>query len=91
MIFISIVFIRFIKIQPDGLPNPVFEDMAQLPWTFFSECTNRDGAEFDNHAALISKIYIFRLVIPLNLVPAPKADFYRPSSVIGMNIIGGHY
>lgn len=75
VLIFTFIFGVFARIPSDGLPYPIFAFSAMLPWTFFSEATRRSALGLVGDAALISKVYFPRLVVPLSNVLTPVADF----------------
>jgi lipopolysaccharide transport system permease protein len=75
MVVFSIVFGVLMRVPSDGLPYPVFAYVALLPWTFFSTALTRASASLVNDAALITKVYFPRLLLPVSAVLAMTLDF----------------
>jgi lipopolysaccharide transport system permease protein len=57
------------------LPYSIFTYTALLPWTFFSQAISRCGPSLVNSAALVTKVYFPRLIIPVSAAVAPLVDF----------------
>lgn len=76
MLIFTVIFGNFAKIPSDGLPYPIFAYAALLPWNYFSQAISRSGASLVSSAALISKVYFPRLIIPLASVVTPVMDFF---------------
>lgn len=76
--FLMIVF-TFIgqigRLPTDGVPGPVFYFTALVPWTYFASSMQQSGNSLVDSAALITKVYFPRLVIPLASVMAGLVDF----------------
>ena len=75
MIIFSLLFGRLAGIKSDGIPYPIFAYAGLLPWTFFSNAVTASGNSLVNSAALITKIYFPRIIIPSAAVAAGLVDF----------------
>ena len=75
MVVFTIFFGRLAKIPSDGLPYPIFNFCALLPWTLFARSLGESSNSLVANANLISKIYFPRLVIPLATTMAALVDF----------------
>jgi len=61
-----IVFGGIANIPTDGIPHMVFYMSGLLCWNYFSECLGRGSSTFGGNAAVFSKVYFPRLVVPLS-------------------------
>jgi homopolymeric O-antigen transport system permease protein len=75
MLIFTVVFGNFAKVPSDGFPYPIFAYTALLPWMYFSQAVTRTSGGLVSNAALISKVYFPRLIIPLASAVAPLIDF----------------
>lgn len=71
----SLVFGRLAKVPSDGAPYPVFTFSALLPWILFSGALTRAASSLVSNAALLTKVYFPRLVLPLGSVLTSLVDF----------------
>jgi lipopolysaccharide transport system permease protein len=71
----SVVFGRFMNVQTDGIPYPVFSLCGILPWVFFSHALMEASNSVVGNANLISKVYFPRLVAPIAGVIGAIPDF----------------
>jgi homopolymeric O-antigen transport system permease protein len=71
----SLVFGRLAKVPSDGAPYPVFTFSALLPWILFSVALTRAASSLVSNAALLTKVYFPRLVLPLGSVLTSLVDF----------------
>jgi len=76
MIVFTIFFGKLAKIPSDGLPYPLFNFCALLPWTLFSRSLGESSNSLVANANLISKVYFPRLVIPVSTTLAALVDFF---------------
>ena len=83
MLVFTLVF-GFLRSAPSGeTPFPLFAYAALIPWTMFaSGVTNASGA-LTSHAALLTKVYFPREILPLTYVVAALVDFALASLVLG--------
>lgn len=75
MVVFSIFFGRLAGMPADGLPYPIFVYAGLLPWTFFATSVSNASSSLVGSAALVSKVYFPRLVIPLASAGAALVDF----------------
>jgi len=71
----TLVFGRLAKVPSDGAPYPAFAYSALLPWTLFSTAVTRQAMSLVSNAALLSKVYFPRLLLPLGSVLTALVDF----------------
>jgi ABC-2 type transport system permease protein/lipopolysaccharide transport system permease protein len=66
----TLAFDRLAHVETSGLPYPVFALVGLLGWTYISQCVGRGSEVLVTNPALITKVYIPRLVAPLaSLLP----------------------
>lgn len=61
-----VIFGSIAKIPTDGIPHLVFYMSGLLFWNYFSECLTRGSGTFSGNAAVFSKVYFPRLVVPFS-------------------------
>jgi lipopolysaccharide transport system permease protein len=76
MVVFTLLFGRLARVPSDGLPYPIFVYAGLLPWTFFSSAVTSGSNSLVGSAALITKVYFPRLVIPGSAVAAGLVDFF---------------
>jgi lipopolysaccharide transport system permease protein len=76
MIVFTVVFNMAlgIKSPASDVPYPVFSLAGLLPWSFFAGALSRSGVSLVGNAALLTKVYFPRLVIPMSAVLAGLVD-----------------
>lgn len=62
----TIIFGRVARLPTDGLPPMLFYLCGQLGWNYFAQNFGSNSATLVNNAALFSKVYFPRLVVPLS-------------------------
>ncbi|MBI4188159.1 MAG: ABC transporter permease [Chloroflexi bacterium] len=78
-VFMMIVFTLFFgtlaKVPSEGIPYPLFNYAALLPWTLFAEGITRSSTSLVSNPALVQKVYCPRLTLPLSGILSPVVDF----------------
>ncbi len=82
MILFTLFFGRLAHMPSDGIPYPIFAYAGLLPWTFVSTAVSGAGDSLVGSAALVTKVYFPRLVIPCAAVCAAMMDFAIASVVL---------
>jgi len=75
MIIFSLIFGVVAKLPSDGIPYPVFNYTAMLPWLLFANATAGAAGSLVGQKQLISKVYFPRLIAPLTAVASGLIDF----------------
>lgn len=75
MVIFSIVFGRIAALPSEGVPYPVFVLTGLLPWQLFASALTNASSSLLGNAALLTKVYFPRLIIPLAAVLAGLVDF----------------
>lgn len=88
----TLIFGMLAKLPSEGIPYPLFNYSALLPWTFFSTCVFTAAGSLLNYRDLISKVYFPRLVIPVVGVFSALVDFVISFVILlGMGAYFGYY
>ncbi len=92
MVVFTIFFGKLAKIPSDGIPYPIFNFCALLPWQLFARALTESSNSLVTNQRLITKVYFPRLVIPLAAVLAGLVDFAIAFIVlVGMMFYYGIY
>ncbi len=75
MVIFTLFFGKLAHMPSDGIPYPIFAYAGLLPWTFVSNAVAGAGDSLVGSAALVTKVYFPRLVIPCAAVCAALVDF----------------
>src|ERR671925_32637 len=75
MVVFSVFFGHLAKLSSDGVPYPIFNYTALVPWMFFANGLNHASSKLVNNVNLIKKVYFPRLLIPLAAVLSGVVDF----------------
>jgi ABC-type polysaccharide/polyol phosphate export permease len=82
MLTFSLVFGRFMKIDTQGIPYPIFAYCGILPWTFFANSLSFAINSLVLNAGLLTKIYFPREVFPIASIIACFVDFCIASLIL---------
>ena len=81
-VLFSVVFTRFIRVPPTGIPYPLFALCGLLPWTFFSAFLAAAGTSVVGNSSLVTKIYFPREIFPLAVLTAGFINFLVACSTL---------
>ncbi len=90
MVVFSLFFGRLAQVPSDGLPYPIFNYAALIPWTLFSQGLSTSANSLVNSANLLKKIYFPRLVIPISGILSGLVDFALSFTILfGLMLLYG--
>jgi lipopolysaccharide transport system permease protein len=75
MVVFTFIFSNAAGLSSEGVPYPIFNFTALLPWGLFSKAMNDAGRSLVTNRNMITKIYFPRLTIPVASVLAGLVDF----------------
>ena len=75
MVVFSLFFGRLAKMPSDGLPYPIFNFTALVPWTLFVYGLSQSSNSLVGSANLIKKVYFPRMIIPISSLLSGVVDF----------------
>jgi len=75
MVVFTFIFSNAAGLSSEGVPYPIFNYTALLPWGLFSKAMNDAGRSLVTNRNMITKIYFPRLTIPVASVLAGMVDF----------------
>jgi lipopolysaccharide transport system permease protein len=84
MVVFTVVFGKFANLPSEGLPQPIFYYAGLLPWTYFSTALMASSQSMAGNSALLTKIYLPRLIIPTVPCIAGLIDLAVASAVLGL-------
>jgi lipopolysaccharide transport system permease protein len=100
MVVFSLFFGRLGNIPSDGLPYPIFNYTALLPWQFFETSITFSTTSLVSNSNMVTKVYFPRLFVPISSVLSGLIDFaiaflvliammifYQVSPTIGMLLL----
>lgn len=82
-IMMLVIFRSVGKVPSEGAPYPVFALAGLIPWGVITMAMNTGGQSLLSNAALVKRVFIPRILIPLAVVVAGAVDL-----AVGMVIIG---
>lgn len=82
MLVFTIVFGRLAEMPSEGAPYPILVYSALLPWQFFSNTLSEGGNSLVTNAALVSKVYFPRLIMPTTAMIVSLIDFFISSAIL---------
>ncbi len=82
MVIFSIFLGNLAKVPSDGLPYPIFNFAALVPWTFFSGGITQAANSLVASSNLVKKVYFPRLAIPISAVASGLIDFFLAMFVL---------
>jgi lipopolysaccharide transport system permease protein len=74
MVIFTVIFGRMVGVPSDGFPYAVFVYAGLLPWTFFAASVTQGGQSLVTQHALLTKIYLPRLYLPMTSVGVALVD-----------------
>lgn len=75
MVVFTVFFGGLAQIPSDGVPYPIFNFVALVPWTFFANGLTNSTLSLVNASAMLKKIYFPRLILPISSLLASLVDF----------------
>ena len=75
MIVFTVVFGKFAGMPSGGVPFPIFNFAALVPWLFFANALSESSNSLLASQNMITKIYFPRLIIPMSAVLSGTVDF----------------
>jgi lipopolysaccharide transport system permease protein len=75
MVVFSLFFGRLAGLDSEGVPYPIFNYAALLPWQFFEQSIHVSSSSLVSNANMITKVYFPRLIIPISGVLSGMVDF----------------
>ncbi len=75
MVVFTVFFGGLAQIPSDGVPYPIFNFVALVPWTFFANGLTNSTLSLVNASGMLKKIYFPRLILPISTLLAALVDF----------------
>jgi lipopolysaccharide transport system permease protein len=83
MMLVFTLMFTFLRAAPSGdIPFPLFAYAALVPWTMFSSGLSNASTALTSHAALLTKVYFPREILPLTYIVAAVVDMAMASVVL---------
>ncbi len=80
----TLIFGRLGKLPTDGLPRPLFYMAGLVIWRYFSQALTATSNSLVGNAALLTKIYLPRLLIPLGTILTGLVDLAIALVMLGV-------
>lgn len=75
MVVFSLFFGRLAQLDSDGVPYPIFNYAALVPWTFFANGLRHTSDSLVTQSDMLKKVYFPRLILPIAPLLSGVADF----------------
>ncbi len=74
-IVLTLFVTRVVGQPPAGIPYPIFMYVGLAAWAYISHALTKSTTCFIEHAALVQRVYLPRLIIPFSVSVAALMDF----------------
>ena len=88
MVMFWVFFGRLAGMPSQGLPYPLFALLALVPWTLFASAVTHSANSLVANGALLTKVYMPRLLLPAAAVLVAVADALVPLGVLLTMMLG---
>ncbi len=75
MVVFSLFFGKLAKMPSEGVPYPIFNYAALLPWQFFANSITVSTNSLVTNSNMVTKVYFPRLFVPISAVLSGLVDF----------------
>lgn len=75
MVVFSLFFGRLAGVPSEGIPYPIFNYAALLPWNYFANALLNSSNSLVTSSNLITKVYFPRLIVPISSALSGIVDF----------------
>ena len=87
MLAFSLIFTKFAKVDPHGIPYPVYTYVALIPWTFFSTSVTNGANSMISNLPLLQRVYCPRELFPVSTMLGAAVDALLSVFVLGILFI----
>ena len=91
MVVFSLIFGKLAKIGSDGIPYPLFNLAAVVPWTYFTQSLTQSSNSVVGSGNLVTKVYFPRLIMPIAGVFSGLVDFLIAFVILVILIVGYYF
>jgi lipopolysaccharide transport system permease protein len=88
MVVFSLFFGKLARMPSDGIPYPLWNFAAMVPWQFFANGITQSSNSLISGSNMIKKIYFPRLILPISSVLSGIVDFFLAFLVLLLMMIG---
>jgi len=82
MALFTLIFGRFAKIPSEGYPYAIFVYAGLLPWNLFATIVGTSANSLVGSAALVTKVYFPRLLLPAASLGSALVDFLVATTIL---------
>ena len=82
MVAFTFVFGRLAKLPSDGVPYSLLVFAGLLPWQFFASAFSDAGNSVVGNAAIVSKVYFPRLIVPTSAIIVSLVDMLFAGAIL---------
>lgn len=75
MIIFSFIFGNLVNVSTNGIPYPIFNYAALIPWIYFSQSVSGSTNSLIASSSIFTKVYFPRIFIPITPVLSKLVDF----------------
>lgn len=91
MVVFSIFFGSLVKVPSEGIPYPIFVYTGLLFWQFFSSSLSETSNTLISNAAIVTKVYFPRILLPIAGTVTKFVDFFFSALIlVGLMIYYGY-
>jgi lipopolysaccharide transport system permease protein len=87
MVVFTIIFGKLAKFPSEGAPYPILVFAAMLPWQMFANALTESSNSLIANAAMLSKVYFPRLIVPTSAVIVNLVDFLISFAILGILMV----
>ena len=87
MVIFATVFSMVVRIPSSGHPYALFAYAGLLPWTAFASALGSGAVSLVSHAALVTRVYFPREILPLTYVLTALFDLAVASTLLGAMLV----
>jgi lipopolysaccharide transport system permease protein len=87
----TVVFGKVFELSTDGLPPVLFYLCGQLGWNYFAQSFSANAATLVSNAAIFSKVYFPRLIVPLSTLVSNLFAFLLQVATFAAFFVGYKY
>lgn len=87
MVVFTVIFGNFAEMPSDDLPYAVFNFIALVPWTYFTNAISTSSMSLVTSSNMLKKVYFPRLILPIAGVMSGLVDFVLAFGVLILLIL----
>jgi lipopolysaccharide transport system permease protein len=87
MVIFAMVFSMIVRIPSSGHPYALFAYTGLLPWTAFASALSSAAGSLVSHAALVTRVYFPREILPLSYVLTALFDLFVAATLLAAMLV----